>query len=152
MTTKLKILFLDDQPERHEGFKKLHSYDDEDTEIHHVWTYQQAIDAMKQAQEKNEPFDVISLDHDLGDFGTEVKVDSPNFKLTYTPDWHAPGMYSSGRPKDGRDVTAWMVENKITVNMHVIIHSWNESAARSMEDALKPYMSVGRKPYRPVGR
>ena len=56
------VLFLDDDPTRHDLFDKSMS---DVCQITHVKTSQQAIDALR-----CQKFDAASLDHDLGDFGS----------------------------------------------------------------------------------
>lgn len=143
----MKILILDDQPERHEGFIKIFSRGGPNShKLTHAWTYDQCIEALK-----NNHFDMICLDHDLGDMTLvpdDVIITSPNFSLTYRPSTAPGGMYSSSEKYlDGRDVCRWIVENLKEPN-YFLIHSWNESAAREMEKTLLDAgHSVRRKPY-----
>jgi CheY-like chemotaxis protein len=138
----MKILILDDQPERHEGFLVILR----DHQLVHAWTYTQAVSAFK-----TQDFDMACLDHDLGDlgckpsghivvpaYGAPVEVESRNFKLSYSPDFVADGMYDASRRfLDGRDVCDWLVQNPARCPQQVWVHSHNTYAAKQMADALK---------------
>lgn len=58
----MKILILDDEQVRHDYFKKIFSAQPE-AQLTHVTTVAEAIDEL----EKNSPFDLVHLDHDLQD-------------------------------------------------------------------------------------
>ena len=140
----MNILIVDDQPERHEGFIKIL----QGHQLTHAWTYSQAIDAMR-----DNTFDMICLDHDLGDlhFGQKcVQVESLNFKLSYTPDYYEAGMYQSGRTYyDGRDICTWIVDHCKNLPKKILIHSWNLDGACEMEARLQslPGIEIVRKQF-----
>ncbi len=54
----MKILFLDDSQTRHDEFARIYS----GHEIVHAYSARQVLEALSR-----EPFDLVSLDHDLGD-------------------------------------------------------------------------------------
>jgi DNA-binding NarL/FixJ family response regulator len=56
----MKILFIDDEPYRHEGFKK---YFSTNNECMHVYCYDDAVDALR-----DNKFDVVFFDNDLAGF------------------------------------------------------------------------------------
>lgn len=130
----MKVIILDDLPERHEGFLRI--FGGKDHQLTHAWTYGQAVKAMKA-----EKFDLACLDHDLGDFAGldhQVRVESENFELTYSPDFVSDTMYgSSVRYLTGLDVVQWMVENEFRCPPRVLIHSWNPEGAARMASALR---------------
>jgi CheY-like chemotaxis protein len=143
----MKILILDDQPERHEGFIRI--FAERKHELTHAWTYQQAIKAMKA-----DKFGMACLDHDLGDRafdeGPEVTIKSFNFDLTYSPDFVNDGMYNASRRYlDGRDVVEWMVQNEFRCPPKVLIHSHNPDGARVMAERLRTisWITVFVKPF-----
>lgn len=59
----MTTLFLDDNPERHAIVEQLSPGD-----IVHCYTVDQFVDAL--GNPKHTKFDTVSLDHDLGEFGT----------------------------------------------------------------------------------
>lgn len=135
-----KVLILDDMAERHERFRSILS----GHEVTHAWTFTQAVKALSSTR-----FDLACLDHDLGDFAYaevggqvvptwgEVRVDSPNFCLTFSPDFVNDGMYNSSRRfLDGRDVCHWIVEHEFRAPKRVLIHSHNPKGAESMASIL----------------
>jgi len=62
-----RILIIDDQDWRHDGFRT--AYKDKGHELHHVWNYHQAI---KMLSKQN--YDVVWLDHDLGENRTGLDI------------------------------------------------------------------------------
>lgn len=57
----MRVLILDDDDERHQYFAEIYG----GQEVVHVRKYSEALSAL----DSQRPFDVIQLDHDLGDFG-----------------------------------------------------------------------------------
>jgi CheY-like chemotaxis protein len=104
-----RVLVLDDDPERHDWFRRWYGSLDY-TAVH---TATQAIQALDGAR-----FDVIFLDHDLGDFATD----------------RASGWTNS----TGYDVVQFMVSELPEAKRPelVAIHSWNPAGAQRMQDAL----------------
>jgi hypothetical protein len=106
------ILFLDDSPERHHQMTLAHGDD-----VIHAFTVDQFVDAMFKA---TEPFDVVSLDHDLCDFDVRS--------------------YGDGRELTGLDACGLMVGNssfrsKLPETIH--IHSVNPCGAAAMRSFLQ---------------
>lgn len=133
------ILFLDDNPERHE--KMVSDHEGENHQIFHCWTYSQAIKCLEE-----NVIDHASLDHDLDEFQVgpgPVVVESLSFKLTYIPDYH-------NGPRTGRDVVEWLLNNKDRAPKVVTVHSWNEYYAPQMVESLKAAGMFTR--YQPFGR
>lgn len=97
----MKVLFLDDDPTRHRTFKARSI----GHVVHYATTASEAIEAFKQ----HGPFDVASLDHDLG--GDQ--------------------MVQPGTPGHGQDVAEFLRDNPHLCRT-VYIHSYNEPAARFM--------------------
>lgn len=131
------ILIVDDQPERHEGFLRIFSDNAFSHTLYHAWTYIQAIDMMRTKE-----FDLICLDHDLGDLddGQEaVTVNSPNFKLNYKPDFYIDSFCQTRSYYDGRDICEWMVESLKYSPSKILIHSWNPDGAAEMARILKHF-------------
>jgi CheY-like chemotaxis protein len=118
----VKILILDDDPERHQGFTRVFP---EDTRTH-TTRYSEVVDALQNGG----PFDLVYLDHDLGCFDNEET-------------WTDAGMYrTTDVPYTGVDVARFIVR-ELDVGKRptrVIIHSWNPDGARTM---LKLLQSVG---------
>lgn len=132
----MKILIVDDNPERHEGFVKIFN---KDHELVHAWTYSQSIEYMT-----SNKFDFVCLDHDLGDYlvpkESRVEVNSRNFKLTFSPDYYCDTMYGFERKfYDGRDIAKWMIKNLKDPPQKILIHSWNESGAKEMHAILSEF-------------
>lgn len=110
----MRILFLDDNGDRHDEFDKQYPNDN----IVHVYSYTECCTAL----DSLENFDVAWLDHDLGDFhepdmrGHDYDAD---VKIEYT----------------GLDV-AMHICNVLDVAKRpseIVIHSWNPSGARYMK-------------------
>jgi len=149
----MKILILDDQPERHEGFIKIyHGH-----ELTHTWTYSECVRAMKATK-----FDLVCLDHDLGDLAwhnaslapqtDKVKVESLHFNLEYSPDYTTDSMYGQSlrRYMNGKDVVYWMLNNEFNCPKNVLIHSWNVEEAKIMHENLSKisWINITREPFR----
>lgn len=103
----MKILFLDDSLERRKNF--LHN-----SIGHDVYPAVTALDAIEIMNQEENKWDLICLDHDLGD---ETYVDSD-------------------REDCGMEVARWMTKNKINVGQ-IIVHTLNHPAGRTMVDLLK---------------
>lgn len=105
----MKILFLDDNPERHEYFKTITIGQD----VTHVWNSQECMDALA----NNDPFDLVCLDHDLaGAYFQEDKANSG----TEVAEWIHYKLAKDKYPKK------------------VIIHSWNSTGAERMYKWIEP--------------
>jgi len=105
-----KVLILDDDPKRHIEFDRILK----GLSVCHVWTANQAIQALCD----NPPFDLICLDHDLGDFRNSQDTADPG---------------------DGTEVAAF-------INLHldrkhypkqIMIHSWNTAGAAHMANLIR---------------
>jgi hypothetical protein len=120
--TTMRILILDDNLDRHNGFRKALS----DHVLTHVYTHNQAVKAL----EDNPAFDLVYLDHDIGDLQDGDKDDY-------------------GRDLTGHDVALFMVRvlDATKLPEEVIIHSWNPVGARSMLQVLQPVVQVSCQPY-----
>jgi len=102
------FLWLDDSPERDPPFPWVI-----------VRTAEEAIEKLKSLE-----VEIISLDHDLGEF-----VES--------------GMYSCCGEKieiTGMDVVNWMCNNKVFPKI-IIIHSWNDTASVQMYEKIKEHFN-----------
>ncbi len=154
----MKIFILDDQPERHEGFRDILPAH----QLTHVWTFDDAVEALS-----NTKFDMACLDHDLGDMtgwpseqemlptgvtssDNKVIIESLHFKLSFTPS-RIPSMYGSdgGRFATGADLCWWLRNNPQHCPPHVHIHSWNSVGADNMQFHLKniPGIRITRKEF-----
>jgi CheY-like chemotaxis protein len=121
-TSHGQVLILDDDENRHIEFDRiLRGY-----KVIHVYSASEAINALQNSP----PFDLISLDHDLGEFNnSHVYLD----------------------PGDGTEVAEF-------INLHlehdrypkrVMIHSWNPEGARRMEQLIREVkIPVRVKPFR----
>lgn len=117
----MRILILDDNPDRHKTFARNLKGED----LVHVYRYTEVI-ATLQTQE---PFDLVYLDHDLGEFTEADKYDD-----------YGDGVASDGNSREytGADV-AWFIARKLDQTKwptRIIIHSWNPVGARRMRDML----------------
>jgi CheY-like chemotaxis protein len=102
----MKILFLDDQEERQKIFRHINK----DHDIVGAYTSEEAILLL----EKHSPFDMISLDHDLG------------------------GIYLPSDENSGYAVAEFISKmDKKLLPENIVIHSWNERGALNMMDVLK---------------
>jgi CheY-like chemotaxis protein len=101
----MRILFLDDSEERIEQAKEIYS----GAELVIVRTAPEAIQQLFHG-----PWDVVSLDHDLGG---EVLVDSD-------------------REDCGMEVVRWIIKNKPPLKI-ITIHSWNIPAGKRMAEDLQ---------------
>lgn len=115
---KVKILFLDDQPSRHDKVDADLGWDK--VEVVHVWTVDECIEAL---QTKG-PFDRIYLDHDLNHYGHK------------TGKWSMIAGTYGDQELTGADVCSWMARN-MQERPRVIVHSWNHSGANRMVSILR---------------
>lgn len=110
----MRILILDDNPYRHHVFDIRYK----DHVVVHAYTYTQATRALDDSA-----FDLVHLDHDLGEF--------------HTPDTYI-GYDGKDIQYDGNDVAVHIAKNAIDCN--VIIHSINPVGSR---DILATLRNVG---------
>jgi hypothetical protein len=112
----MKILILDDNSYRHMEFA--HRFADDDRT--HCHTYHQAIEALN-----NDFFDVIFLDHDLGDFHDADKYEGYDGKLKeYT----------------GLDVAVYIAKDfgkYLNEKPRIVVHSVNPVGAPVMRSVLQ---------------
>lgn len=104
----MRILFLDDDPDRHELMDRRHPLD----EVIHVYD----LDEYREALSKYDSFGMISLDHDLNDF-TEV---------------HKHRSYIGDSEGTGRDACGYLIKFLHKAPEEIIIHSSNEDGAVEM--------------------
>jgi CheY-like chemotaxis protein len=121
--SKKRILIIDDDKERHDGFDSVLG---DTAELTHVYTFDQAIKAL------NGPaFDEIYFDHDLGDYGP------------------SPSGYGETE-RTGADIAAYLVR-MVPPDKHpsrAVIHSWNPVGAQNIAAVLKAAdIPVVREPY-----
>lgn len=104
----MNILILDDDPQRHKVFDKIFDGHNKN----HVFTAQCAINCLKK-----ERFDLVCLDHDLGEFDNDKLIEDPG---------------------TGMDVAEFinlhMSHDKLPTQ--VLIHSWNGPAAKRMGEEM----------------
>jgi hypothetical protein len=104
----MRILILDDDPVRHAGFTLAYPED----ERTHTYKYSEVVSALQ----LQGPWDLVYLDHDLGDFDESEVYDEAT-------------MYNSSRQEyTGADV-AWFIARKLSQEKRpkkVIIHSFME--------------------------
>ena len=114
----MRILILDDDPDRHKGFAEKHP----DDEIVHCTHFNQALDALRTAG----PFDWAFLDHDL-----DLCQPRPD-------EYSGGGMYGGGKIAfDGHDFAFHLKKNPALCPPRILIHSWNPDGAKNMEAVLK---------------
>lgn len=111
---RVRVLFLDDDPSRHEyaheWLSKILDVPGLLLQVHHVYSSAQAIKVLE-----NEDFDAISLDHDL------EEIHYTNNK----GDWEE---------RTGQDVANWLAKDQ--TKSLVIVHSWNPEGAQKMVHTL----------------
>lgn len=116
----MRILVLDDQDTRHEQIRaRLMGHD-----VTHAYLWSDFARALD-----GERFDVIMLDHDLGDMIEQERK---------------PGMYGASTVYDGQDAAravAELPEHKWP--RFTLVHSWNEDGAKRMVDVLIGTMRPG---------
>ena len=107
-----KVLFLDDNPDRHNWIDVTYS----GCEVIHCYTLDQFVDAL----ETHDSFDVISLDHDLNDFDSK----SVSF---------------DGQEATGLDACGFLVNERFRAKMpeRILIHSVNPCGAQNMRAFLQ---------------
>lgn len=111
----MRILILDDVKYRHDVYDKLYGDDD----VFHSYTFSDFLSKLD-----NGPWDLIHLDHDLGDF-----VDNPDL---YTDGW---GKIREYNGTDASDRICNLPDNKLP--KRIVVHSINPVGARRMVDMLK---------------
>jgi hypothetical protein len=130
----MRILILDDLSVRHERFRAiLNSHD-----LVHIWTYDDAVAALRGSD-----FDMACFDHDLGDLdkgGEGVEVDSDHFKLKYLPSTVSTG-YGT-HYLNGADLCFWLYKNPARCPPKVLIHSRNVVGAGNMKAYLEAIQGV----------
>ena len=111
-----KILFMDDDPERHERFKKMvEDVLSPDTQIHYAWNALTAKDLMSRHR-----YDLVCLDHDLSVDDQMCDPDAPT------------------REENGT-VVARFIRDELEPKMRpalAILHSFNPTGRRAMAEAL----------------
>jgi CheY-like chemotaxis protein len=105
-----RILFLDDNLERHKGFIQMTIGD----HVDHAYTAREAIEAL----EKNPPYDYVYLDHDLDQYA----------EMGQTP-----------QEETGQVVADYMATQlpKDKWPDHVVVHSYNREGAKRMGRKIK---------------
>jgi CheY-like chemotaxis protein len=119
--TLLKILFLDDDPNRRRFARSAFGN-------HELSEAETAEDAIKML-ERYSPYDLVSLDHDLGG-------------KTFTPSDETSGF------EVARHILKMPLE---LLPKRVIIHSYNFPAAARMVEALSPIVPTTYEPFNPHG-
>jgi len=107
----MRILILDDDAVRHEGFDKILA----GHEISHAYTYGEFVGLAK-----SQSFDMVCLDHDLG---LETQPDTVTDEHT-------------SRELNGQDAAKWLVDNQKNCPNSILIHSHNPAGAESMRRIL----------------
>jgi len=111
----MRILFLDDEPERHITFYN----NNKDHELEQVTLPARAIQTLIDYS-----FDEVWLDHDLG-----------FIELSNNPSIHSSFIEINSKP-----VVDWIVENKTPEQIpKIIVHSWNAPAADWMTKRLQDF-------------
>jgi hypothetical protein len=103
----MKVLFLDDDGQRHETFRTKAGHH----EVDYVWTADEAIKAMEGTR-----YDLACLDHDLGG-------------RTFVP--------SDGVEPTGYTVAKAIADGQVQAPARVIVHSFNPVGAKHMIDCLR---------------
>lgn len=113
--TPMRIMVLDDDETRHAAFDRAFSAD----VLEHTWTYWDAVALLENSQ----AFDVVYLDHDLGD--TE---DAPSVA----------GMYGDVE-LTGADVARFICRELEASKRpaRAVVHSWNVVGAATMVAMLR---------------
>ena len=117
----LKVLFIDDDPERHEYFKRNAKQANSPygfVSVKHVWTHDDAVEALR-----TESWDVVYFDFDLNDH--------PHLNTSYET-----GMY--GRRKlNGEDIAVAMVQlDSSAWPKRCVVHSHNVGGASLISKVL----------------
>ncbi len=114
----MKILILDDDQNRHDGFALRFP----DHELTHCLRYAEGLDALT----SKGPFDAAYLDHDLGDCVNDADY------------YEAGGMYCGGKTYfTGLDFAYFLRDHPSLCPRDVVIHSWNPDGAKNMEAVLR---------------
>ncbi len=113
----MKILFLDDDPNRTKNARKCDAKD----ELCEAETAEQAI----QFLEKHSPYDAVSLDHDLGG-----NIYCPSDEMS----GFAVAEYISKMPKE-------------KMPKQVVVHSFNHGGAENMIKVLQGIVPVIKRPF-----
>lgn len=116
----MRILFLDDNAERHRKFLQEHIGCD----VVQAWTAKEAIAALAAAALVGREWDLVSLDHDLSDDQQLACVRGEDI--------------AKAGEGTGYDVALWMEEHPVKVR-HVVVHSFNPTGAERMAKALRHY-------------
>lgn len=119
----MKILFLDDDKLRHAKFIRAHIGKD----VTYVWTAEEAIKALK-----NNVFDEVSLDHDLGGVSSQLTEPAAGEGSGYDVALFIAKMSPEKRPK------------------LVILHSFNPAGVLRMGQAIRncePQVRVYKVPF-----
>ncbi len=122
---KVKVLFVDDENQRRDLFKRRHP----EWKIMTCETSQNAIDIIY--NEYDEPFNYIYLDHDLGNIEREPSEDMYEASSTF-PITTRPFVRYICRHAEKLQV-------KILKNTYFIVHSWNTEAAEWIAKMLQDY-------------
>jgi len=120
----MKILILDDDLQRHAGFKSLLS----GHHLSHSFTYSEFVSALN-----SEEFDLVCLDYDLD--------------IKHNPDTV---LDRNGiRSLNGADVAAWISANPDKCPRDILVHSMNPDGAEQIAEILRriPGKNVVVKPY-----
>lgn len=109
----MKVLFLDDNPERHRAMDEIYQ---PKHEVFHCYTLNDFVGAL----ENVDHFDVVSLDHDLNDFETE-------------------SLAHDGSEATGLDACGFLVREHIRVKLPrcIMVHSVNPCVAHNMRAFLQ---------------
>ena len=123
-TSRPRVLFVDDMPERHRAFAAMNSH----CEIMHADTVERAIDYL----DRYPAFDVVCLDHDMSD-----------------ADYAAFHREDRAHVGGGQVVAEWMLEHRGLVgDPRIVVHTWNPDAAVRMQSALaRVFTNVSAKPF-----
>ncbi len=124
----MRILILDDDRTRQEGFVTKFSKQYPGAEVIQTYTYNQCIKALDQGSK----FDLVQLDHDLADFGPYPET-APIEGVIYE-------IPKGQKEYTGTDVALWMAQaNSLTGANRpdmIVIHSWNDNGRRRMQGIL----------------
>jgi len=121
----MRVFILDDIPQRHDNIKLYLRSRNIGTEFE-WFSAQTYLEGVTQFREQG-PFDLLCLDHDLGDYDPEVATRSP-----------AATGYAGGRGGflDGVDFCHFL-RNRNTAPTDVWVHSWNPEGANRMVGLLR---------------
>jgi hypothetical protein len=130
---QIRYLFLDDQQERHDAFLKAkfnfeHANKQRNNNVEligtHVQGYYEALLALRK-----ETYDVVFLDHDLGDCNPNADYELGGYGRYY--------YYS------GADVAAFIrdeLDEQYVRQLTIIVHSVNPDGARNIGSILKDHV------------